>query len=709
MPGDTFLFKYGEQWEVRSNYINASGLLNQPIVYGAYGDPNDGLPIITNVTKISAAENAANWSEVEPNIWYLPLVEPPGRFFLDGVEQLRANADSTLGLIDNEGALGKWYYDTTGTDGLYLSESQNPATLYSEFRGCEVFYSTLIEYADYIILDHLDLRGGSGAAIAIIGGNHIEVTNCRIGHSGGTGLFATDILISGTYEPSTDLTISNNIFDSNFQFFYGLGSERGCGDGIRFVSGVQNCIASNNEFYNWAHNAIELQDTAARGVGVSNNKFHDNYITAPAIPYAHPFGVDGFQGQCQNNEFYRNLIKDCRTTSQVNGNNNWVHHNIIVGMKNSPSKPNEPTAFAFTLGTYGTGFVSENNRFDHNLIIDTEEAAFRVRDFGFANQVKNNLIRNNIIYDCGKQPLVSSIFGYQVGTGILLRDDSNGGVGPNTFQNNLFFSDSVGAEMVYVRDSTTYYSATEFNAINGQNGNTISGNIEGDPLFTDYDNEDYAPLSSSPAIDAGVSTGINLDYDQQARLVGSAVDIGPFENPGVILPVLYAKFDAILKIDQSVQLLWQTLSEWNAHSFIIQRQVEKGQWKNLGQVKAANNGNTYSNYNFIDTQALPGDNYYRLKQVDFDGTVHFSSIVSITLPYTREIIDLVYPNPAVDFIFLPTQISSELIIRDALGRIVAKYAIGAGSRVDISALESGTYFLEWKAEGKGKSSIIYKK
>lgn len=140
--------------------------------------------------------------------------------------------------------------------------------------------------------------------------------------------------------------------------------------------------------------------------------------------------MDGLPGKCQGNTFFRNYIEDCRTACQANGNNNHLHHNIIVGMRRSPSK-NQPTAHAFIMGIYGSGLVSENNRFDHNLIIDTDESAFLIRGYGFPGQVQGHEIRNNIIYETGQAPYGNA---YDVGTGLVIYDTNLDGVGGNTCQ-----------------------------------------------------------------------------------------------------------------------------------------------------------------------------------------------------------------------------------------------------------------------------------
>ena len=205
---------------------------------------------------------------------------------------------------DNQNQLGEWFYDfNTGL--LYLSATQNPASLYSSFQGSTLFASVIVENADYMVFNDLDFRGGTGAALWLSGATEVIVRNCALGHSGNSGILLSD---NGSTTKATDrVLIEENTFDSQFQFFHGLGAERGCGDGVRLADGVTNCIVRNNQFIDWAHNAIELLGDDATSIGTNDNQFYGNHIMAPSIPYARAFGADGLQGKCQNNQFYRNL------------------------------------------------------------------------------------------------------------------------------------------------------------------------------------------------------------------------------------------------------------------------------------------------------------------------------------------------------------------------------------------------------------------
>ena len=638
-PGDTFLFKRGEIWEGLQMYIDASGTAEQPIVYGAYGEETDPLPIISNVQLLEGASEVANWTSTSPNIWSLSLPDSPGRLFLDGVEYLRASTLADLGNPDNEGAFAYWFYED-GTDELHLYASQNPASLYSEIKGNKLFISVLVFNADHLVFDHLDLRGGSGTSLDLKASSHIGISNCHLGRWSNSGLTLQDWPIDGVRVPSSHITVSDNTFDSDFTFFYGLGSERGCGDGVKLFYGVNNCVVANNSFRNWAHNAIELLADRADADGVYANQFYDNYITAPDIPYAHPFGADGLMDKCTQNEFYQNHVEDCRTSSQINGNNNWVHHNIIKGMRNSPSKIS-PTAHAFTLGIYQPNFVCQDNRFDHNLIIDTDESAFIIRGFGLQGLVQNNAIRNNIFYKTGQAPKTSS-YQYDEGTNLVIFDQFRNEVGGNTYQNNLFYSPQAADNAVYIQYAAigettfegSYYSTDAFNALNGIDGNVIENNLFGKPRFINPRNGNFLPQASSPAVNAGIDVGIALDFSGNPRIVGSVPDIGPFETH---VGDVWSDIQLRVLGRGRVQLRWEGFSKRLTRYYLVERKVGDRPWKHLRRVAARGNGNRPISYLITDKNPPEGLVAYRILRMDKNGECSYSETVSAVIGNNRQL------------------------------------------------------------------------
>ena len=115
---------------------------------------------------------------------------------------------------------------------------------------------------------------------------------------------------------------------------------------------------------------------------------------------------------------------------------------------------------------------------------------------------------------------------------------------------------------------------------------------------------------------------------------------------GSPLPIELVRFDAKSVDNNSVQLEWQTALEINNEQFIIERSDDAFVFYEIGAMDGRGNSQIRNDYEFIDYFPLSGINYYRLKQIDFDGTFTYSDIVSVSMKNNDELLILsVFPNP----------------------------------------------------------------
>lgn len=113
-----------------------------------------------------------------------------------------------------------------------------------------------------------------------------------------------------------------------------------------------------------------------------------------------------------------------------------------------------------------------------------------------------------------------------------------------------------------------------------------------------------------------------------------------------ILPVELTQFEVTEK-NGIVSLQWQTASETNNLGFEIERSPDARDWEKIGFVNGQGNSQTLNDYAFEDKSPYPGWNYYRLKQVDYDGKFEYSDIQSLHIESTP-LADgfTIFPNPA---------------------------------------------------------------
>ena len=119
-----------------------------------------------------------------------------------------------------------------------------------------------------------------------------------------------------------------------------------------------------------------------------------------------------------------------------------------------------------------------------------------------------------------------------------------------------------------------------------------------------------------------------------------------FANP---LPITLLSFNAVWGDNRQshAKVFWSTASEENNDYFDVQRSADGSTWTNIDRVQGAGNSIHTLNYQILDKNPLNGIAYYRLRQVDFDGTVAYTHVVALK----REIDGAgiaVYPNPATN-------------------------------------------------------------
>jgi hypothetical protein len=87
------------------------------------------------------------------------------------------------------------------------------------------------------------------------------------------------------------------------------------------------------------------------------------------------------------------------------------------------------------------------------------------------------------------------------------------------------------------------------------------------------------------------------------------------------LPITLTSFSAKTNADNQVQLEWITQTEINNDYFTIEHSIDAREFKPLNVVKGSGNSRTPKHYSYLDTKPAKGDNYYRLLQTDYDGTL----------------------------------------------------------------------------------------
>jgi fibronectin-binding autotransporter adhesin len=230
---------------------------------------------------------------------------------------------------------------------------------------------------------------------------------------------------------------------------------------------------------------------------------------------------------------------------------------------------------------------------------------------------------------------------------------------------------------------------------NGPNGTWFSTGGAG--VFSpDYPRGYTISAASQTTIDANSFFAVASTNFQQNPLTGRAP-----------LPVQLLSFTAARQ-GSAVRVAWATALEKNSAYFIVQRSADGHTFADVEKVAAQGNSFSRHDYASLDASPLAGLSYYRLRQVDVDGTSAYSPVVAVRFDgqvATAAPTLVAYPNPSTgqSFRLLTTNLAATggtVQLFDNVGRLVLTNVATVGMTETIIApaqpLASGIYIATWQ-------------
>ncbi|MGN6494756.1 MAG: T9SS type A sorting domain-containing protein [Agriterribacter sp.] len=414
---------------------------------------------------------------------------------------------------------------------------------------------------------------------------------------------------------------------------------------------------------------------------------------------------------------YNSSVNPGSTITYTAATNNTIQNNYIgVGSDGTTAGPN---AMGINLSATNTGTSTSdliiNNSITGNRIAYNTGAGINIQKSISNGFVRYNTITQNAIYQNG-------------GLGIALTGDGlatqAGGVDGN---DGALSADAAAVQQHMdnpVINSIIINSATSA-TISGYIGNVPAGSTTFAGATVEMFVADITPSADNGAVHYGdgqsrahgegavylgattadaiglftatvTGTGFttNTLFTGTATLSGSTSEFGPSISNQIILPVTLLTF-TLSPAQDGILLQWTTATEQNNKGFEVERSIDGNDWKRIGFVTSqAFNGNSMVKliYRYTDQQPAVGTNYYRIKQVDFDGRFEYSPIRLLQFKGGNVAI---YPNPAKDNITVQGLTGGETIrIYDATRRKVKQLKSRAAQQViGIADLSEGTYFI----------------
>jgi hypothetical protein len=189
------------------------------------------------------------------------------------------------------------------------------------------------------------------------------------------------------------------------------------------------------------------------------------------------------------------------------------------------------------------------------------------------------------------------------------------------------------------------------------------------------------------------------------------------DNP---VPVEFSNFTATVNLN-NVQISWTTLTEINNSGFEIQRKTESSDWMMVTFIPGFGTSTEIHLYTYDDINLIAGRYTYRIKQIDQDGSAHYSNMINIDVNVPAEFaLEQNYPNPFNPSTRIKYSIGSKqfvsLKVYDVLGNEIATLVNEEKPSGDYELqflavnLPSGIYFYKLEAGNftKTKKMILMK-
>lgn len=200
--------------------------------------------------------------------------------------------------------------------------------------------------------------------------------------------------------------------------------------------------------------------------------------------------------------------------------------------------------------------------------------------------------------------------------------------------------------------STTFFVAKLIPAYGQVTGSWAAGNIQklNDmiPALVQEMNTAASPVvlvDQNTGFDptTGADTHDGIHPNRSGELKMAQIWFAAIEPAITTLPVELASFSASSTSQGYVQLTWQTASEKDNAYFEVQRSTNAADFRTIGRVSGAGTTNAAQVYSFDDSTATAGALYYRLQQVDLDGSSSYSNVLYVEKELKNEKLQ-VYPT-----------------------------------------------------------------
>jgi hypothetical protein len=586
-------------------------------------------------------------------------IQGADNIIIDGSNNGTTSRDLTIQSTGNTGMI--WLCANSATDGAEYNTVKNMilrgdlTTKFGVYSGHKDYTSvgsgTLAPSSNNIIENNLITRTVYGIAMVGASATKRDVNNTITKNQIGN---ATEwVLVRGIYTSYHQgvQVLDNTISNLNFSYlnFYDPAA-------CIYLDQTKQAVVKGNKLSNWRSTAGDT-----RLVGI--------YIDGGEDGWNHPPLVT-------NNLVANNFVANGFSTST----NTWSLDGIYVINGNSDK------VYFNTVSL--TGAI---------LVTDGTVRAF----FSGYDNLKNMNVRNNIFQINGTSAYNTTFIAYS--TSVLF---PTGGI---VSDYNVLSSVGAGSASAFIGEYNYNYvsSLADWRTQSGADVHSTDGLV----TFVSATDLHIAGASIGDSTNLGgiAIAGFGTDIDGDTRHIWPYR--GADENLTTPLPVNMLEFNGIAKRND-VLLNWSTASEQNNKGFAVERSSDNRTFEQIGFVNGRGNSNSVSVYAYTDKDAFAqaGVWYYRLKQVDKNGSFAYSRTIRVSRGSADALAStVVYPNPFNKDVFVQVETASassvQVTLTDLTGRVIMNNTfetVKGMNTINVlgnNELESGVYFLTIEANG----------
>lgn len=245
--------------------------------------------------------------------------------------------------------------------------------------------------------------------------------------------------------------------------------------------------------------------------------------------------------------------------------------------------------------------------------------------------------------------------------------------------------------------------------------------------FENKNNSDGVTINGAVSVIGNFTNGAGADIAGSGiiTVTGTNTNSGTVFSSGVCgsgnctyasgLPIELISFSSTVR-ENNVSLAWITASETNNAYFLVEKSQGGFEYSFVRRISGNGNSSQAINYETIDNTPFSGTSYYRLTQVDFDGTARVVSIISVEMANTNLFSVFVYPSPVQPngAIRLSVNFDSNenvvISITDINGKTIYSENVGSANLqnnvIPQNLLKSGIYFVTASSSSKTSTAWL---